>query len=128
MIVGSNLTRACMCVGASSTGRGLSTGRILVEGILTNVYKQDSETRKTECLGQPPQSSHAVGRAVRRRLVSMEARVRYRACQFGICGGRCSTGTGMSLSIYIFRWQRHSSSAPHWHSIPVSPTLCTLNK
>jgi hypothetical protein len=43
----------------------------------------------------------------------MEAWVRYRPRPFGICGGRCGTGTGMSLSIYIFRWQCHSSPVLH---------------
>ena len=46
MIVGSNQTRAYMCVRASYTGRGLSAGRTRFEGTLTNVYKEDSETQK----------------------------------------------------------------------------------
>jgi hypothetical protein len=49
---------------------------------------------------------------VNRQLFTAEVRVRSLAILCVICGGRSSTGTGLSPSTSIFLWQYHSISDP----------------
>ena len=54
----------------------------------------------------------AMARAVSRRPLTAEARVRSRVSPCAICGGQSGTGTGFSLSTSVFPCQFHSTSAP----------------
>lgn len=50
-------------------------------------------------------------KAVRRRLLTADARFRLQGSPCGICGGRSGIGTGSSSSPSVFRCQHHSTAA-----------------
>jgi hypothetical protein len=56
--------------------------------------------------------NYEVGRAVSRRPLTGEARVRSCVSPCGICGGQSGTGTGFSPNTSVFPCQYHSTGAP----------------